>query len=119
MILLIIAVALGIFLGVVSPFHISATYTPYVAVGILAAFDSVFGGLVANYQHAFDIRVFLSGFFCNACLAVLFTAFGAMLDVDLYLAAVVVFGTRLFQNLATIRRYIINDWVTKRERKKE
>lgn len=119
MILLIASIIIGAALGFILPFHISAAYTPYVAVGILAAIDSVFGGIVANYQRMFDIQVFLSGFFCNACLAVLFTAFGNLLDADLYLAAVVVFGTRLFQNLATIRRYMINDWVTKRERKSE
>lgn len=119
MILLIFSVAVGAVLGFLVPVHISPEYTPYVAVAILAAIDSVFGGIAANYQKMFNIQVFLSGFLCNACLAGLFTAFGNLLDVDLYLAAVVVFGTRLFQNLATIRRYMINEWVTKRERKSE
>ena len=119
MILLISSIVVGVAAGFFLPVHISAEYTPYVAVGILAAIDSVFGGIVANYRQMFDIQVFLSGFLCNACMAVLFTAFGNLLDVDLYLAAVLVFGTRLFQNLATIRRYMINDWVTKRERKSE
>lgn len=119
MILLIASIIVGTTLGILLPIHISAEYTSYVAVAILAAIDSVFGGIVANYRRMFDIQVFLSGFLCNACLAALFTAFGNLLDVDLYLAAVVVFGTRLFQNLATIRRYMINDWVTKRERKSE
>ena len=43
----------------------------------------------------------------NTLLAAGLTYLGDMLGVDLYLAAVVVFGVRIFENLAKIRRLIL------------
>jgi len=66
--------------------------------------------------------VFSSGFFFNTLLAAGLAFLGERIGVDLYLAAVIVFGTRLFNNLATIRRILLNRWADRRpqegERKK-
>jgi len=59
--------------------------------------------------------VFVSGFFGNAILAMLLTWLGIRLDVDIYLAAIVVFVGRMFINLAIIRRYYIDLWGKKSE----
>ena len=99
----------GVVIGLVCPGTIPRQYTVYVAVGLLAAMDSVFGGMNAGLQRKFSTGVFVSGFFINTALAALLTYFGSMLQIDLYLAAVVVFGTRIFQNLAEIRRYVLNN----------
>ncbi|NLM49911.1 MAG: DUF1290 domain-containing protein, partial [Clostridiaceae bacterium] len=40
--------------------------------------------------------------------AAFLTYIGNKLEVDIYMAAVVAFGTRLFQNFATIRRFLLN-----------
>ena len=47
---------------------------------------------------------FISGLLTNMLLAGLLTFLGDRLGVDLYVAAVVAFGVRLFNNLGIIRR---------------
>ena len=51
--------------------------------------------------------VFVSGFFVNAILAMLLTFLGQKLNVDIYLAAIIVFIGRMFNNLGIIRRYCL------------
>ena len=46
----------------------------------------------------------------NAILAILLTILGQKLNVDIYLAAIVVFVWRMFMNLGTIRRYYVEKW---------
>jgi len=97
--------------GINSPV-ISYTYSGYLAIAIIAALDSVFGGITSVLKGNFDIKVFTSGFFGNSFLAIILTWLGIKLNVDIYLAAIVVFVWRMFTNLAIIRRYYIDKWTT-------
>ena len=83
------------------------------AIAIIAALDSVFGGITSVLKGNFDIKIFASGFFGNAALAIILTWLGVKLNVDIYLAAIVVFVGRMFINLAIIRRYYIEKWSNK------
>ena len=87
---------------------IDYSYSKYLAIAILACLDSVFGGIAALMENRFDMRIFTSGFVGNAILAVGLTYLGEKLGLDLYLAAVFVFGNRIFLNFAIIRRYLLN-----------
>ena len=78
------------------------------AVAILAALDSVFGGIAAMMQQKFDMKIFISGFFGNAFLAAILAYIGDQLGLQLYLAAIFAFGNRIFLNFAVIRRYMLN-----------
>ena len=89
---------------------ISYTYSNYLAIAIIAALDSVFGGVVATIKRNFDLKIFLTGFFGNAILSILLTILGEKLNVDIYLAAIIVFVGRMFTNLAIIRRYYLDKW---------
>ena len=84
-----------------------------IAIAIIAALDSVFGGIASVINKKFDIKIFISGFFGNAILAILLTVLGQKLNVDIYLAAIVVFVWRMFMNLGTIRRYYVEKWTNK------
>ena len=84
-----------------------------------AALDSVFGGITSVLKGNFDIKIFISGFFGNAILSILLTWLGVKLNIDIYLAAIVVFVGRMFTNLAIIRRYYIDKWTTLIQKKKE
>jgi small basic protein len=86
---------------------ISYTYSSYVAIAIVAAMDTVLGGISSYIQKKFDIKIFITGFFGNAILSILLTYLGNKLNVDIYLAAVFVFVGRMFTNLAIIRRYYV------------
>jgi len=101
---------LGIFLGFQIPVTMPVIYSKYVSVAILAAMDSVFGGIRSYMDDVFDNVIFLTGFFTNALLAAGLAYLGDRLAVDLYMAAVVAFGVRIFENLAIIRRYLLKKW---------
>lgn len=103
----ILGLVIGILLGIFIPINISQQYSNYVAVAILAALDSVFGGITATLQGTFSMKVFLSGFFGNALLAAGLAYIGDQLGIEIYLAAIFAFGNRLFLNFAIIRRHIL------------
>lgn len=113
MILPIIGLLIGVFVGVFIPYNIPPDYSKYMAVAILACLDSVFGGIAAMLQEKFDMKIFVSGFFSNALLAAGLAYIGDKLGADVYLAAVFVFGNRLFINFAIIRRYLLNKYTKK------
>ena len=103
---MLVACILGAIVGLNAPM-ISYTYSSYLAIAIIAALDSVFGGITSTLKKNFDMKIFISGFFVNAILAIALTYLGEKLNVDIYLAAVVVFVGRMFNNLGTIRRYYV------------
>ena len=120
--MLLFAIVIGCILGVI--FGINApiipyTYSGYLAIAIVAALDSVFGGITGVLKGEFNLKVFISGFFCNAILSILLTYLGNKLDVDIYLAAIVVFVGRMFINLTIIRKYYIDKWSQKIEERKK
>lgn len=99
----------GALIGMNAPM-ISYTYSSYLAIAIIAALDSVFGGITSVINKNFNLKIFVTGFFGNAILAILLTILGQKLNVDIYLAAIVVFVGRMFVNLAIIRRYYVDKW---------
>lgn len=120
-----IAIIVGCLLGALVGFNspiVSYTYSNYLAIAIIAALDSVFGGIVATIKKNFDLPIFLTGFFGNAVLSILLAILGEKLNVDIYLAAIIVFVGRMFTNLAIIRRYYLEKWsqmIENRKKKKE
>ena len=117
-----IAIILGCILGALVGMNapiISYTYSNYLAIAIIAALDSVFGGVSSVIKRNFDLKIFLSGFFGNAILSILLTLLGEKLNVDIYLAAIIVFVGRMFNNLAIIRRYYVEKWFWKLNKNKE
>ncbi|MBN2261019.1 MAG: small basic family protein [Clostridiales bacterium] len=106
MIIAIIGILVGVLLGYFIPINISGAFSIYLSVAILAAIDSLFGGIRGNLEGKFDSVIFVSGFFGNSILALSLAYIGDQLGVPLYYAAIFVFGTRLFQNFSIIRRYM-------------
>lgn len=101
---LMIGVAVGVGSGMVFP----PGYSAYVAIGILACLDSVLGGVYANMQGRFQGKIFVTGLFCNGIFAMALIWLGNQLSIDLSLAAVVVYGSRMFNNFSRIRIFLLN-----------
>ena len=120
--LIVIAIILGCLIGAILGINapvISYTYSKYLAIAIVAALDSIFGGISSTLKGNFDFKVFVSGFFGNAILSMLLTFLGDKLNIDIYLAAIVVFVNRMFLNLTIIRKYYIEKiWTKTKEVKK-
>ena len=105
--LAVLGLILGIVIGLVSPIAMPAMYVKYMSVAVLAAMDSVFGGVRSGMEKKFDDMVFITGFFSNTLLAAGLAFVGERLGVELYTAAIFAFGVRIFQNLAIIRRHLL------------
>lgn len=85
---------------------VPADVTRYVAMVVIAAIDSSFGGLRSWLEQTFNDRVFLISFVLNAAIAAALVWVGDQLAADISTAVVVVFGIRIFQNVAAIRRRV-------------
>ena len=80
----------------------------YVAMAVVAAIDSSFGGIRSYLERTFNDRIFVLAFVSNAALAIFLVWVGDQLGVsDFATAVVIVFGVRIFQNLAAIRRRVL------------
>ena len=108
-IIAIICIFAGIGFGILAPI-VPYAYSNYLAIAIMAAFDSIIGALVAHTKNTFDLNIFVSGFFINALIAISFTMIGECLNVDIYLAAIFVFVFRIFNNLSIIRRFLLTEF---------
>lgn len=115
---ILIGCIVGALLGMNAPI-IPYSLSGYLAISIVAALDSVFGGITSVLKGDFNLKIFVSGFFGNAILSILLTYLGERLNVDIYLAAIVVFVGRMFLNLGIIRRYYVDKWTDKVKQFKE
>lgn len=97
----------GVLLGLLVGVEIPLGLVKYTAIAVLAALDTLLGGLRAQLEGRFDLVVFTSGFVVNTSFAALLTAIGDLLGVDVYLGAVIVFSVRIFNNVSFIRRDLL------------
>ena len=94
-----IGLLLGVLLGLIFDINIPEKFSPYMSVAILACLDSVFGAFRATLNKNFKSDIFISGFFGNALLAAALAYLGDKLGIPIYIAAVIVFGGRIFDNI--------------------
>ncbi|SDX77048.1 small basic family protein [Eubacterium barkeri] len=100
-----IGLMIGLIIGLFLPIEVPLAYSSYLSIAILAALNSIFGGIQADLEGAFDQKLFITGFFGNTVLAALLTYIGDRIGVPIYYAAIFYFGTTLFSNFAKIRRH--------------
>ena len=65
------------------------------------------------------MSVFMIGLISNAVLGILLSVIGNILGISLTFAVIIVFGVRMFNNLATLRRLTVDKYFMKRAREKE
>lgn len=90
----------------------------YAAIAVMAGFDTLLGGLRAALKDDFDSTVFISGFFVNVLIAAGLVALGEYFGLSagvgetrisvMMIAIVVIFSTRILNNLAALRRLLID-----------
>ncbi|MCL5935010.1 MAG: small basic family protein [Firmicutes bacterium] len=102
----------GVLIGQALTVPIPIQYASYLGVAVLAALDSVLGGLRTMLNNKFDSTIMMSGFFVNSLLAAGLTYIGDRIGIDLHYVAIFVFGVRLFDNLAVIRRTLMDIYFT-------
>ncbi len=102
----VIACLLGIACGMWVPV-IPYEFAKYSAIAIMACLDSILGATNVLLKDKFDIKIFVSGFFVNSIIAMVLTLIGEKLEVNIFLAAILVFVYRIFNNFSSIRRELI------------
>jgi small basic protein len=105
--IVVVCAIVGVVLGALFPVTIPVAYARYTAIALLAGLDSIFGAFKAWTAGTYEPRVFLTGLVTNALLAGALVFAGDQLGVDLSIAAIVAFGVRIFNNLASIRRHYL------------
>jgi small basic protein len=85
---------------------VSPDQSRYLAIAVVAALDASLGGLRAHLEQTFSDRLFVLAFASNAAVAVLLVWIGDQIGADLSTAVAVVFGVRIFQNVAAVRRQV-------------
>lgn len=108
---------LGIVIALLLPVSIPAIYAKYTSVALLAALDTVFGGVRSALDRQFDLSMFITGFFSNSILAALLVFLGQNVGIDLYYVALITFGIRIFNNTASIRNLLITAYRVNKSRK--
>lgn len=115
----IIGLAAGMGLGFALDIAYPMEYSFYITMGLLAAVDSITGACRSIMQEKYNSEIFASGFVTNAMLAMILTYIGDKLGVPLYLAALFVFGVRLFNNLSVIRILALEEYFERKRQKEE
>ncbi|KYH29781.1 MULTISPECIES: small basic family protein [Clostridium] len=105
--IILIGLILGTIIGIFWDITIPLKFSPYISVAIFACLDSVFGAIKASIDKKFRADIFISGFFGNAVLAAALTYLGDKLGMPIYLAAIIVFGERIFNNFSLVRRLLL------------
>ena len=108
MIFAILGLAIGAALGFFLPVTLPLLSAKYASVLLLAALDSIFGGVRAAREQKLSATELLLGFFSSALLAALLVLLGDRLGIDLYYVALLAFGLRIFRNLARLRHMILH-----------
>lgn len=91
-------------------------YAQYIAVACLAGLDTVCGGVRSGLEGKFHNDVFVTGFISNVLIAFFISWLGDQIGINLFLAAALVLGSRIYTNLSLIRRYALTKWQDSRER---
>lgn len=104
----VLALLAGVVLGILIDPSVPAWLVPYLPIAVVAALDAVFGGVRAALDGIFDDKQFVISFVSNVLVAALIVFLGDQLGVGslLSIGVVVVFGVRIFGNVAAIRRHL-------------
>lgn len=68
-------IVIGFAAGWYFPLYLPFEYARLLSVSLMAALDTVFGGMRSSMEGKYDNTVFITGFFTNAILAAFFVLF--------------------------------------------
>lgn len=103
----VIFLLVGLAIGLVLLPPLKGIAGTYLALACLAGLDSLLGGVRASLESKFHADVFVTGFLFNTIIAFSLGWLGDQIGLNLFLAAALVLGTRIFTNLSLIRRYAL------------
>lgn len=115
MLIVLVAIIVGLIIGLFSSFSLPTVYYSYVTLIILVSLDSLIEAGRAFYNKNFSNIYFLLKWLSDMLLAVLFKALGDALGVDLAIPIIIYLGMRMFDNSSKL----IKTWYKRQRRKRK
>lgn len=115
MLIVLVAIIVGLIIGLFSSFSLPTVYYSYVTLIILVSLDSLIEAGRAFYNKNFSNVFFLLKWLSDIVLAVLFKALGDALGVDLAIPIIIYLGMRMFDNSSKL----IKTWYKRQQRKRK
>ena len=108
-----IKVFIGLIVGIFLGFNFQVPLSEEIfTVIMLAATDSICGGVVAKFNLNFNDSVLICGFFTNLIFALILIFLGNFFEMKLYYIALLIFGLRIFKNISTLKGIFLNKYGT-------
>ena len=102
-----LSLLVGIAAGLILQPTLPPVLAPYLPVIVVAALDTVLEGTRTRLEGGYHEGEFIVAFLANSALAAFVVWVGDRLGTpDLTIGVIIVFGIRMFNSLAGIRRYI-------------
>ncbi len=92
----------GIVLANTLSFSITEDLSVFIAVGLIITLDLLVEGTSQFLSGKFSLRSMMLTYFFNLLFAYFLLTIGHLMRIDLYIALFIVFGIKLFSNLAYI-----------------
>lgn len=115
MLIVLVAIIVGLIIGLFSSFSLPTVYYSYVTLIILVSLDSLIEAGRAFYNKNFSNIYFLLKWLSDMLLAVLFKALGDALGVDLAIPIIIYLGMRMFDNSSKL----IKTWYKRQRHKRK
>ena len=101
---------LGLILGLITGLffvnNIFIIETKYLAIIALSTIDFIFIGLNAKLNNYFYTKLFTIEFILSTIIAISLVYLGDIMNVDLFVAIIIVFSMRIFYNFSALNRQL-------------
>ncbi len=114
MLIFLIALVIGLIIGLFANVSVPAVYYSYITLTILVSMDSIIEAARAKYNRTYTNSFFFFQWISNVLLAGLFNAIGDALGVDLAVPVIIFLGMRMFSNIDKLRR----SWFKRQNRRR-
>jgi small basic protein len=105
-----LALLAGIAAGLLFQPSLPPALGPYLPIVVVAALDTILEGFRSRFEGGYAEGELVVGFVSNAILAAFVVWVGDRLGTpDLSIGVIIVFGLRMFQSLAAIRRHLFRE----------
>lgn len=104
-----IGLIVGIFLGYILQVPANEKIC---AVIMLAAIDSLCGGISAKINLNFSDKILISGFLINLIFGLFLISLGNFFGINLYCIALLIFGLRIFKNISALKDFFLKKYIT-------
>lgn len=99
----------GLFMGYLLPIELGEVLKLYLSLSILIGLSSLLEILIETLQDKMDIKRWVIEFTSNLLLSTFLVFLSLRLAIPLYYAVIIYFGSKIFDILAKIRYFLLQE----------